>query len=1068
MATNSRDVKLNLAVATTGAESVAGLAGDLRNVAAAGTDAAPGVERLAIELESLEQKTRSLRSAETAARAEVALQKTARGELTDTLQRLKIETDRAGKASAEYAADERRLRLEIVESRAALRQKQTALEQASTAARVAAAAETNLTAQIRDANAAYRAIGASATASAAQQTAASATVGSGLQDLGAQLRTIQNLAGAALGGSIVGNLVKDVAATADAYKNLAARVRIATGEGAAFDASFKGIAEVAARTNTNLEATGSLFVKLANAGKAIGVSNADALRLTESITQATQLSGASAESSAAAVTQLGQALASGTLRGDEFNSISENSTRITKALADGLGVTTGELRKMAEAGQLTSQVVIAALQGQATALKSEFESLPPTIGRAITNLSTAWTVYVGESSKAGKASALAAQAINLLAGNLDTLATVLYSTGKAAVAYQALKLAQTFLGIGSAAKMATVEIAAMTAATAASGAAGATAAAGAGKFAAVIGTLKVAALVGVLTNLKEIGTAIGEGAAKWAGYSDGVKEAALAAKNEADATRDQANAKAAYAQKLQLAADKALGLSDVSRTLIGNFEELKLKGDSTTDALDKLAKSLELKDISGIANAAAAFDALAVRGKISAVDISTAFATGLKGVDLATFATNADAAFDKSEQGVRRLKSTIDAVALESLARAGTSVAELQGGFSKLGVSAINDVDALAKTLTELGTKGEQAGKLLTTSLDKVLTLATTAKAVAVVEERIVDLGKKGLLTGDQVAAGLLKAREKADVLKEGINSLDEALSKFGIKSRGELTKTANELQQSYAVIVNSTKVSLAEKTAAFAEYSKAAIAANGGVESSEVSLQREMLRAKGAAVDLGKGIETSMQKAGAAVETVTKLTQAQADANDMLAMKYKLSADYTESQIALLERLAAASEKAAAAERKRLNVDKEGFSTDSSGNRVVATESQAQLDKRVGANYGAELAKDPRAIEASNITQQLDQIRQSGAFGTMNSPEITALLKRLADLEAELRGLKVAATQPGSSGTATAPATAPQSRTVNINFGGRTQSIGVSSQADSDALVGVLRDLESASSRAA
>ncbi len=868
----SRDVKINLAVATTGAESVAGLAGDLRNVAAAGTDAAPGVEKLAIELEQLEQKTKSLRSAEAAARAEVALQKTARADLTDTLARLKIETDKAGKASAVCAADERRLRLEIVDSRAALRLKQTDLEQASTAARVAAAAESNLTAQITAATVAYRNTGSAAQSAASQQTAAAASVGSGLQDLGAQLRTIQNLAGAALGGSIVGNLVKDVAATADAYKNLAARVKLATGEGAAFDASFKGIAEVAARTNTNLEATGNLFTKLANAGKAIGVSNADALRLTESIGQATQLSGASAESSAAAVTQLGQALASGVLRGDEFNSISENSTRITKALADGLGVTTGELRKMAEAGQLTSQIVIAALQGQSAALKSEFESLPPTIGRAITNLSTAWTVYVGESSKAGKASALASQAINLLAGNLDTLASVLYSTGKAAVAYRALKLAQEFIGISTAAKLATVEITAMTAASAASGAAGTTAAAGAGKFAAVIGTLKVAALVGVLTNLKEIGTAIGEGGARWMGYSDGVKEAALAAKNEADATRDQANAKAAYTQKLQLAADKALGLSDISRKLIGDFDELKLKGDSTTDALEKLARSLELKDISGIANAGAALDALAVRGKISAADISKAFQDGLKGVDLATFATNATAAFDGSEQGARRLKSTLDAVALESLARAGTSVAELQGGFSKLGVSAINDVDALAKALTDLGIKGDQAGKLLTTGLDKVLTLATTEKAVKAVEERIVELGKKGLLTGEQITAGLLKAREKADVLKEGINSVDEALSKFGIKSRGELTKTADELQRSYAVILNSTKVSLAEKTSAFEQYSKAAIAANSGVESSEVSLQREMLRAKGEAVDLGKGIENSMGKAGAAVETVTKL----------------------------------------------------------------------------------------------------------------------------------------------------------------------------------------------------
>lgn len=446
-----------------------------------------------------------------------------------------------------------------------------------------------------------------------------------------------------------------------------------------------------------------------------------------------------------------------------------------------------------------------------------------------------------------------------------------------------------------------------------------------------------------------------------------------------------------------------------------------------------------------------------------------AFQDGLKGVDLGTFATNATAAFDGSEQGARRLKSTLDAVALESLARAGTSVAELQGGFSKLGVSAVNDVDALAKTLTDLGIKGDQAGKLLTAGLDKVLTLATTEKAVKAVEERILELGKKGLLTGDQIASGLLKAREKADVLKEGINSVDEALSKFGIKSRGELTKTADELQRSYAVIVNSTKVSLAEKTAAFEQYSKAAIAANGGVESSEVSLQREILRNKQAAEDAGKSIETSMQKAGAAVEAVTKLTQAQAEAQDLLAMKYKLSADYTESQIALLERLAAASDKAADAERKRLNVDKEGFSTDSGGARVVATESQTQLDKRVASNYGDALAKDPRAIEASNIKLQLDLLR--GQASGANSPEVTALLEKLARLEAELaqarRAVPVSATTAGPATAAPDSAGVP-SRTVNINLGGRSRAIGVSSQADSDVLVGVLRDLESAASRAA
>ena len=256
------------------------------------------------------------------------------------------------------------------------------------------------------------------------------------------------------------------------------------------------------------------------------------------------------------------------------------------------------------------------------------------------------------------------------------------------------------------------------------------------------------------------------------------------------------------------------------------------------------------------------------------------------------------------------------------------------------------------------------------------------------------------------------------------------------------------ELQRSYAVIVNSTKISLAEKTAAFEQYSKAAIAANGGVESSEISLQREILRNKQTAEDAGKSIETSMQKAGAAVEAVTKLTQAQADANDILAIKHKLAADYTESQIALLERLAAASEKAATAERKRLNVDKEGFSTDASGARVVAMENQTQLDKRVSGNYGPDFAKDPRAIEASNIKLQLDQIRTSGAYGTANSPEVTALLQKFAQLEAELALARNKAPTTASATTAGPAAAAPDSaaaRSISI-WGAHTGCRGVES----------------------
>lgn len=70
--------------------------------------------------------------------------------------------------------------------------------------------------------------------------------------------------------------------------------------------------------------------------------------------------------------------------------------------------------------------------------------------------------------------------------------------------------------------------------------------------------------MGVLTNLREIGTAIGEGIAKWAGHGKAIESAESAAKAEEEATRANAAAKAALAQQMQIAADHALGLSTES------------------------------------------------------------------------------------------------------------------------------------------------------------------------------------------------------------------------------------------------------------------------------------------------------------------------------------------------------------------------------------------------------------------------------------------------------------------------------------------------------------------------
>ncbi|MFN3415886.1 MAG: tape measure protein [Caldimonas sp.] len=735
-----------------------------------------------------------------------------------------------------------------------------------------------------------------AAASADVQARSHQRIRDGVRSISEQLQSLQQVAAAALGGQLVGGLARDLAQTADAYTNLSARIKLVTGDGDALKAALQGVYEVATRTGSSLEATGELFVRIAQAGKQLGLSQQDALALTETINQAVQLSGASAEASQAAITQLIQGLQSGVLRGEEFNSVMEQAPRLARALADALGVTTGQLRAQAEAGALTSEVVIRALQGQAQAVRGEFEQLPLTIGRAVQNLSSAWTVYVSEVDKAGGVSQRVAQVIDYVAKHLDDLAQALYSVGKAAVAYQALRLAQSFLDIGAAARTATAQVVAMTAATQSAAAASATAAAGVGRFASILSGLKAFSLVGIVTNLQEIGTWIGESIAKWQGYGKAIEEAERAQRASEEAARRQAQELAAVRQQMQQASEKALGLTATSKALVGEFNEVVAKGGSAREALDKLAKSMKLDGIQGITDAVTALDVLAQQSKITGDQVRQALTDALKGVDLGAFEAQARAAFDGSEQGVRRLHAALDALSEEALRRAGTSTQELVTGFSAAANSALNDVDALAKRLAELGVAGELSGRLLGKSLDKALEAASTEQAVKAVIDRYQELGRQGLLTGEQLSKGLEKAKGKLDEMREGVSSLDEALQVFGLKSQQEIQRTADTFRQAWQQIRNESTVTLKQKQDAFRRYAEAAIQANRGVVDSTLQTEAAMLGLRLEVDATGQVIVRAMTDASAATDQAGQAAQRAAGGYSDMASAARAAADAVES----------------------------------------------------------------------------------------------------------------------------------------------------------------------------
>ncbi|MBA7773684.1 MULTISPECIES: tape measure protein [Enterobacter] len=185
------------------------------------------------------------------------------------------------------------------------------------------------------------------------------------------------------------------------------------------------------QTRSSLEATASLYSRLERATRQYGTSADDLARLTTIINQGFVVSGASAQEAENAIIQLSQGLASGALRGDEFNSVNENGNRLMVALADSMGVTIGQMRQLAADGKLTTEVIVNGLLSQGATIGAEFAKTTATISQSMQIAGNNITKFFGENATVKSGVAVFNEAIITASENISLLSTVL--TGVAAV-----------------------------------------------------------------------------------------------------------------------------------------------------------------------------------------------------------------------------------------------------------------------------------------------------------------------------------------------------------------------------------------------------------------------------------------------------------------------------------------------------------------------------------------------------------------------------------------------------------------------------------------------------------
>ena len=797
-----------------------------------------------------------------------------------------------------------------------------------------------------------------------------------------KLRTAMSGLTGLLAAAGIGIGASEIIEMSDAFVTLEAKVKLATGEGAAFVTGFQGVTDIAKETFTNIENTGELFARITQASESLGLAQGEILSVTKTINQAIKLSGGSADAADAAITQLVQGLQSGQLRGEEFNSIMEQSPRLAQAMADGLGVTRGELRAMAADGKLTSEVVINAVRSQTQTINDEFATLPTTFANSVQNMKTTVFELVGSLNETVNQSGRLAEGIQYISDAIDnidpaTMAAIGQSFDFVLEQSAALfTLVKDIYGAFS-------ELTAIIDGTVAAGNDVGLITKSMQQFAVVTGVaidgirgLSIAAdsVFGTISGI--IGSVL-IGIAKLSGETSTMGEALIAKQEELYARSEQkmmdfkSKSGEAWAEMNKTAQDR---LDETVVEVVKNYDEMVAKGSYAAGAMEeqyiKVAKAkiaandmiitddmrLELAgqelqasisetgdlivesskgvqaaylgvgqsfaevalkaQVSGTSMRESLTDAVPKAQTIGAVDdiISSLSALGsqgkISGEDMAFGINLANERYKEIESNFARYaaKSIADnggivtselekAAALQGLAiqaneTGGAIVTQLDkstvasgrtkdeidklAGAAGVGLSAgfiksKEGLDELVGGYDDLEKAGYDAGGAVINALTEMSNKASNTAEIENLTLTWNELYKEGKITGQELADGLEGVKNRADILKDGINGVTEAYGFLGLKTREELAKDSQAHTDAYNIILEDGKATAEQIDEAFLKTAKSNIAANGGVID---AVTKRMAAERGVTIVLDEQKRVTVEKMGQAKEANDRVTR--------------------------------------------------------------------------------------------------------------------------------------------------------------------------------------------------
>lgn len=720
----------------------------------------------------------------------------------------------------------------------------------------------------------------------------------------------------------------DTIKLADAYKQMAEGVKMATPAAAEFDLVQQRLLETANRTYRAMTEQQQLYINTADALRSYGYETSQVLDIQDSFSYLLTTNAASAEKAASAIDAYTKSIQSGKVGAQAWASIMAAMPTVVDALATSLGITTKEVRQLGVTGKLEIGKLNEALRVTREENGRLADEMSVSVGDAITKLKNTWFAYIGETNEAHKVTEKIAGLIDSLAKNLDVLIEVATAAGATIATVFAIKTIialRNYVGELAKATAATVGLGKASTATAAQvTAVGAAAQKTNILFRQFNGTLGVvgatlatigwglviqqlADLIPKLIELRKLNIGIAESQKRTADTAQEV------ARRLADISRETGVTVTSMAELNEAVADGRLEWDAASKTYVAAGQALASIGEGAKQAaqdLESLSAAKVIEEFSKIKDAAKdvgkaigeAFEKAGVDVTREAGVITKALSSMLQAGIIT--ATEFRAAWEKAvsamsgaqmKNALAEIKKALDETTMSAADFARVNDVILRESFKRLGVDAslalgtINDetneaidvLGVLEEALRNAGKSGKEFGQAMEMAMEKAIPTATSLEALDKMGQHVAKLGREGKISAEGMARmndALDKQRAAIEDALPGIQSMTEALRMLGVKPQAELERLAEKSREAFEYIKNSGTATPREINQAWKKMAEAAIEANDGMADSTIKAQAA---AHGFAIQVDESGQASVRRLGDVAKSARDAGKAMGEAGD-------------------------------------------------------------------------------------------------------------------------------------------------------------------------------------------